>query len=269
QHHGYGVDVLTAQANPLWPEKFSLGHLGQVVRLAQGLPKQSEDAWVSLVDVLAEQALAWMDGSGRSYHVIHSHYWISGLVAERTYEGVLIAPRRPGEPCRPGGPHRPAPARAEGAEGFSPLVVPGLTRLDGPGPGLIVEAGLLDAAARGGPGPARDRGGEMPLFTAAALFDYNKVKDRLAFRYRRPGDRFEPEGMEGSKSVSDFFIDEKVPRSERERIPLVEAGGGIAWIVGWRLDRRFAPGPGTDRLLELRVRSLDGGPLPFPVKCGA
>ncbi len=83
QHYGYGVDVLTAQANPLWPEKFSLGHLGQVIRLAQGLQKERENEWFSLVDVLTEQAMAWMEASGRSYHLIHSHYWISGLVAER------------------------------------------------------------------------------------------------------------------------------------------------------------------------------------------
>lgn len=85
QHHGYGVDVLTAQANPLWPEKFSLGHLGQVVRLSEGLAKDKEESWSGLVDKLAQEALAWMKESGRQHHLLHSYYWISGLVAERIH----------------------------------------------------------------------------------------------------------------------------------------------------------------------------------------
>lgn len=86
QSHGYGVDVLTAQANPLWPEKFSLGHLGQVVRLAEGLERNQEESWSQVVDTLAEQAMAWLHESGRQHQLIHSHYWISGLVAERVHQ---------------------------------------------------------------------------------------------------------------------------------------------------------------------------------------
>ncbi|MCY0877969.1 MAG: glycosyltransferase [Firmicutes bacterium] len=83
QHHGYGIDVLTAQSHPLWPDKFSLGHLGQVVRLAPALDRDREDEWLAKVDALAEQALAWVRHSGRRYDIIHSYYWISGLIAER------------------------------------------------------------------------------------------------------------------------------------------------------------------------------------------
>ncbi len=90
QGHGYGVDVLTAQANPLWPEKFSLGHLGQVIRLSQGLDRHKEGEWTGIVDTLAEEAIAWMKESGRDHHLIHSHYWISGLVAERIHQETGI-----------------------------------------------------------------------------------------------------------------------------------------------------------------------------------
>lgn len=86
QHHGYGVDVLTAQAHPLSPEKFSLGHLGQVVRLSHALHKDKEAQWAGVADALADEALAWMKESGRKHHLLHSHYWISGLVAERIHQ---------------------------------------------------------------------------------------------------------------------------------------------------------------------------------------
>ncbi|MCY0898631.1 MAG: glycosyltransferase [Firmicutes bacterium] len=90
QQHGYGIDVLTAQSNPLWPNKFSLGHLGQVIRLAPGLDKAREHEWFRDVEALADQALAWIEESGRRYDVIHSHYWISGLVAERLHRRLGI-----------------------------------------------------------------------------------------------------------------------------------------------------------------------------------
>ena len=85
QQHGYGVDVLTAQTHPSVPDKYSLGHLGQVVRLSQMLPRNNESSWAELVDAMAREALSWMKESGRQHQLIHSHYWISGLVAERIH----------------------------------------------------------------------------------------------------------------------------------------------------------------------------------------
>jgi tRNA(Ile)-lysidine synthase len=42
-----------------------------------------------------------------------------------------------------------------------------------------------------------------------------------------------PAGMNGhSKSLQDIFTDRKVPRSQRHRLPVVEANGEIAWIPG-------------------------------------
>jgi tRNA(Ile)-lysidine synthase len=57
----------------------------------------------------------------------------------------------------------------------------------------------------------------------------------LKVRNRRKGDRFHPVGMSGSKRLQDFFVDAKVPRWERDAVPLVVASQGIAWIVGHRV----------------------------------
>jgi tRNA(Ile)-lysidine synthase len=62
----------------------------------------------------------------------------------------------------------------------------------------------------------------------------------LALRSRRRGDRFQPLGMEGHQvKISDFMIDQKIPRRARERWPLVCVGDQIAWVVGLRLSERF------------------------------
>ncbi|MDA8414572.1 MAG: tRNA lysidine(34) synthetase TilS [Desulfobacteraceae bacterium] len=62
--------------------------------------------------------------------------------------------------------------------------------------------------------------------------------DRLPFpwyvRTFRPGDRIQPFGMSGRKKVKDIFIDEKIPQSQRRRIPLLFCGCELIWIVGLR-----------------------------------
>ena len=59
-------------------------------------------------------------------------------------------------------------------------------------------------------------------------------------RFWRPGDAFRPLGAGGSQKIHDFFIDHKIPRGKRNRIPLlVDARGRIAWVVGYRLSDEF------------------------------
>jgi tRNA(Ile)-lysidine synthase len=57
----------------------------------------------------------------------------------------------------------------------------------------------------------------------------------LALRARRPGDRFRPAGMDIDKKLQDFFVDERVPREWRDRVPLLVTNRGIAWVVGYRV----------------------------------
>ncbi len=79
------------------------------------------------------------------------------------------------------------------------------------------------------------------------------VGDRdLIFRSWRAGDRMKPLGMAGSKKLSDVFTDLKVPRAERNARVVVECGGQIAALAGWRVSRDFAvEGP---RAPSLRIR---------------
>ena len=64
----------------------------------------------------------------------------------------------------------------------------------------------------------------------------------LVFRNWRAGDRMKPLGMTGSKKLSDIFTDLKVPRAERDSWLVVECGGEIAALAGWRVARGFAVG---------------------------
>ena len=77
----------------------------------------------------------------------------------------------------------------------------------------------------------------------------------LAVRSRVPGDRFQPLGMSGTKKLKDFMIDEKVPGSMRDGVPLIVTSRGIAWVVGWRI-AEWAKVDDDHECLEIRVERI-------------
>jgi len=86
-----------------------------------------------------------------------------------------------------------------------------------------------------------------------ALIDFEKVKFPLIVRNWRRGDRFQPLGTPGSKKIKDFFIDLKIPRIERSRVPLVLFGDQIAWIAGLRIDEKVKITQSTRKVLKLVI----------------
>ena len=101
--------------------------------------------------------------------------------------------------------------------------------------------------------------GNLPKWTDVrgneAFIDADRVVWPLFVRSRRPGDRFYPLGLGGSKKIKDVLIEAKVAREEREAVPVVVDGSGrIVWLAGWRLDDRFRVTEETKRLLHLTLR---------------
>ncbi len=110
--------------------------------------------------------------------------------------------------------------------------------------------GGLEIEIRKGVGFSR-RADEVCLSAAA-------VGDRdLVFRSWRAGDRMKPLGMSGSKKLSDIFTDLKVPRAERNSRIVVECGGEIAALAGWRVSRDFAVAGPRAPALRIRFRTRD------------
>jgi tRNA(Ile)-lysidine synthase len=84
-------------------------------------------------------------------------------------------------------------------------------------------------------------------------FDADLLGERLTVRTWREGDRFRPLGMLGEKKLQDFFVDEKVPRRQRVRVPLVCVGDGrIAWVVGCRISDEFKVTLATKRVVWMQ-----------------
>lgn len=89
---------------------------------------------------------------------------------------------------------------------------------------------------------------------AVAVFDADKAGALLTVRPRQEGDLFYPIGFGKRKKLQDFFVDEKVPRDERDAVPLVVSGKDIVWIAGQRGDERFKVTGGTKRFLRLEFK---------------
>lgn len=88
QFEGYGTDIVTLRKTPELAERSSFGHLGQVIRLDAGsLPADDQD-WVERAPELADRVLQWISAEGRRYQLIHSHFWTSGVVAERVAQSL-------------------------------------------------------------------------------------------------------------------------------------------------------------------------------------
>ncbi|MQY65690.1 MAG: tRNA lysidine(34) synthetase TilS [Clostridia bacterium] len=90
--------------------------------------------------------------------------------------------------------------------------------------------------------------------TNTAYFDVDKINfKKLLLRNRREGDRFKPFGLRGTKKLSDFFIDRKIPRRLRDRVPLLVEGEDILWVVGIRRADKARITEDTKKILEVRV----------------
>ena len=121
-------------------------------------------------------------------------------------------------------------------------------------PGETVEAALegwrVTASLVSGP-PV---GGEVGQGARVAFLDSEAIRSPILVRTRNPGDRFQPAGMTGRKKLQDLFVDSKVPRHWRDRIPLLECAGEIAWVVGHRIaEWARAPSQPEPGALALRI----------------
>ncbi|MEM7298465.1 MAG: tRNA lysidine(34) synthetase TilS [Bacteroidota bacterium] len=85
-----------------------------------------------------------------------------------------------------------------------------------------------------------------------ALLDAEKVIFPLVVRAWQEGDHFNPFGMEGTKKVSDFLVDTKVPRAEKNEVLVVEDQEKIVWVVGMRISERCKIKTSTKEVLRIR-----------------
>lgn len=93
---------------------------------------------------------------------------------------------------------------------------------------------------------------DLPLEKGELLVDADKIDWPLEIRSRRRGDWFIPLGMKGKKKLSDFFIDEKIPRHRRDYVPVFADKSKVAAIGNLRIDERVKVTDKTKKVALLK-----------------
>ena len=88
------------------------------------------------------------------------------------------------------------------------------------------------------------------------VLDAGRLAQTLTVRAWREGDRMQPLGLGGSKSLQDVFSDRKVPRSLRRSLPVVVSGDEIAWVAGVAVSDLFKQDEQTSATIRLRARAV-------------
>jgi tRNA(Ile)-lysidine synthase len=124
-------------------------------------------------------------------------------------------------------------------------------------PGTVDLASLgWTIAARPGVRPEPLSSSDWSMVAVAA----GEMAMPLAVRTRRPGDRFRPLGLDGRKKLQDYFVDRKIARADRDKVPLVvDARDRIVWVVGQGISDDFRVTGGTEAVIILEARR-SGGP---------
>lgn len=84
-------------------------------------------------------------------------------------------------------------------------------------------------------------------------FDCDIIKNGICFRTRKQGDyiTIHPDGR--TQKLKAYFVNEKIPQRERDKILLVADGNHILWIVGHRVNCAYQTKENTNRVLEIHI----------------
>lgn len=250
-------------------ERSTLDAIAQVVQFDETQARLNSDALGCLPEAIARRVVlhALERIGGRSYGVDDVDAVravaagegrtreISGLRVEHSGASVVLMIRaldRDAAPDENSG-------LVAGYEGQSPWSVwqPGAPfRFDLliPGTVQVAETGwMLEAAGPYPPQPARYR----PSSNQEVEIDAAGLGQELVVRSRQPGDRVRPLGLGGQKKLQDVFVDRKVSRSDRDRVPIVtDAGGRIVWVAGHVLAEDFRVTSRTKAVIILKLRRV-------------
>lgn len=105
-----------------------------------------------------------------------------------------------------------------------------------------------------------EKNGVIPQKKYTKWFSYDKIEDRckiqgleLVERTRCPGDYLIIDQHGHTKKLKEYFIEAKIPKTERDQVRLLTIGQEIIWIVGYRINEAYKVTDFTKEILEVRI----------------
>lgn len=93
----------------------------------------------------------------------------------------------------------------------------------------------------------------IPELVYTKWFDCDKINE-LTLRNRQKGDYIIIDDSGRRKKLKDYFIDEKVPREERDKILLIADGSSIVWIIGYRISAHYKVTNSTTNIIKINYK---------------
>jgi tRNA(Ile)-lysidine synthase len=89
------------------------------------------------------------------------------------------------------------------------------------------------------------------------VFDHDKIKGGIKIRSRKDGDLFKPYKSTGTKKLKEYFIDNKVPKEERDKIPVLAKDNEIVWVIGHKISDKFKVTENTKSIIKLEYKKSE------------
>ena len=100
-------------------------------------------------------------------------------------------------------------------------------------------------------------GGKVAKRDCVKYFDYDKMKYKPCLRTRDTGDYFIMDKEGRRKSLGRYFIDTKIPASDRDGQLLLADGSHIMWIIGGRISEFYKVSSETKRVLRVSMQEKE------------
>ena len=85
------------------------------------------------------------------------------------------------------------------------------------------------------------------------IVDFDKLLLPLELRYWEAGDYIYPLGMDHRKKLSDLFVDAKINKIDKHKIPLLAKGNEIFWVVGHKISNKVKITENTSSFCQLSM----------------
>ncbi len=93
----------------------------------------------------------------------------------------------------------------------------------------------------------------IPEKTYTKWFDYDKITSSVTLRTRKAGDYLTINNKMSHKSLQDYFVNEKIPKEERNRIYLLAEDSHVIWIPGFRISEYYKVREDTRMILQVCI----------------